>query len=186
MSDQGEHNYRRRENAVSFSNRLLAALCIHHPDECPEAVAEVQKRIKARGALESLKADQAQQEKAAVWAMVRKHQPPRPVIPEMPLIEIDRRVSVIDIQQKVCECYGISRVDLLSPRRTANIVGPRQVAMYLAKVLTTRSLPELGRRFGGKDHTTVLHAVRKIESRVGRDSAFAEQVESVRLAIVEG
>ncbi|MGB6568015.1 MAG: helix-turn-helix domain-containing protein, partial [Xanthobacteraceae bacterium] len=59
-------------------------------------------------------------------------------------------------------------------------VRPRQVAMYLAKVLTLRSLPEIGRRFGGRDHTTVLHAVRKIENLAGNDSAFAEEIEGLK------
>ena len=74
----------------------------------------------------------------------------------------------------------MSRADLLSSRRTANVVRPRQVAMYLAKILTLRSLPEIGRRFGGRDHTTVLHAVRKIESLAGNDSAFAEEIEALK------
>ena len=68
----------------------------------------------------------------------------------------------------VARQYNVSRSDLLSSRRTANVVRPRQVAMYLAKTLTLRSLPEIGRRFGGRDHTTVLHAVRKIEALVGQ------------------
>jgi chromosomal replication initiator protein len=68
----------------------------------------------------------------------------------------------------------------LSSRRTANVVRPRQVAMYLAKILTLRSLPEIGRRFGGRDHTTVLHAVRKIETLAGNDSAFAEEIEALK------
>jgi chromosomal replication initiator protein len=74
----------------------------------------------------------------------------------------------------------VSRADLLSSRRTANVVRPRQVAMYLAKILTLRSLPEIGRRFGGRDHTTVLHAVRKIETLAGNDSAFADEIETLK------
>jgi chromosomal replication initiator protein len=82
-----------------------------------------------------------------------------------------KRVRIEDIQRVVARQYNVSRADLLSSRRTANVVRPRQVAMYLAKVLTLRSLPEIGRRFGGRDHTTVLHAVRKIEALAGNDSA---------------
>jgi chromosomal replication initiator protein len=74
----------------------------------------------------------------------------------------------------------VSRADLLSSRRTANVVRPRQVAMYLAKILTLRSLPEIGRRFGGRDHTTVLHAVRKIETLAGNDSALADEIETLK------
>src|SRR5947208_9463121 len=73
-----------------------------------------------------------------------------------------KRVKIEDIQRVVARQYNVSRADLLSSRRTANVVRPRQVAMYLAKTLTLRSLPEIGRRFGGRDHTTVLHGVRKI------------------------
>ncbi len=80
-----------------------------------------------------------------------------------------KRVRIEDIQRVVARQYNVSRADLLSSRRTANVVRPRQVAMYLAKILTLRSLPEIGRRFGGRDHTTVLHAVRKIEGLVSND-----------------
>jgi len=85
-----------------------------------------------------------------------------------------RRVKIEDIQRVVARQYNVSRSDLLSSRRTANVVRPRQVAMYLAKTLTLRSLPEIGRRFGGRDHTTVLHAVRKIEALVGKDTTLVE------------
>jgi chromosomal replication initiator protein len=91
-----------------------------------------------------------------------------------------KRVRIEDIQRVVARQYNVSRADLLSSRRTANVVRPRLVAMYLAKILTLRSLPEIGRRFGGRDHTTVLHAVRKIEALAGNDSALAEEIESLK------
>jgi chromosomal replication initiator protein len=91
-----------------------------------------------------------------------------------------KRVRIEDIQRVVARQYNVSRADLLSSRRTANVVRPRQVAMYLAKVLTLRSLPEIGRRFGGRDHTTVLHAVRKIENLAGHDTALAEEIEGLK------
>src|SRR5436190_772536 len=91
-----------------------------------------------------------------------------------------KRVRIEDIQRIVARQYNVSRADLLSSRRTANVVRPRQVAMYLAKTLTLRSLPEIGRRFGGRDHTTVLHAVRKIETLVSKDVALSEEVESLK------
>ena len=91
-----------------------------------------------------------------------------------------KRVRIEDIQRVVARQYNVSRSDLLSSRRTANVVRPRQVAMYLSKILTLRSLPEIGRRFGGRDHTTVLHAVRKIEALTGNDAAFAEEIESLK------
>jgi chromosomal replication initiator protein len=91
-----------------------------------------------------------------------------------------KRVKIEDIQRVVARQYNVSRSDLLSSRRTANVVRPRQVAMYLAKTLTLRSLPEIGRRFGGRDHTTVLHAVRKIENLVGNDPALADEIELLK------
>src|ERR1700675_3368832 len=96
-----------------------------------------------------------------------------------------KRIKIEDIQRVVARQYNVSRSDLLSSRRTANVVRPRQVAMYLAKTLTLRSLPEIGRRFGGRDHTTVLHAVRKIEALVTRDVALSEEVESLKRQLQE-
>jgi chromosomal replication initiator protein len=74
---------------------------------------------------------------------------------------------------------------MLSSRRTANVVRPRQIAMYLAKTLTLRSLPEIGRRFGGRDHTTVLHAVRKIETLADGDKALSEEIEILKRMLME-
>jgi chromosomal replication initiator protein len=91
-----------------------------------------------------------------------------------------RRIKIEDIQRVVARQYNVSRSDLLSSRRTANVVRPRQVAMYLAKTLTLRSLPEIGRRFGGRDHTTVLHAVRKIEALVSKDATLSDEVELLK------
>ncbi|MDQ0395612.1 chromosomal replication initiator protein DnaA [Labrys monachus] len=96
-----------------------------------------------------------------------------------------RRVKIEDIQRIVAKHYNVSRADILSLRRTATVVKPRQIAMYLAKSLTPRSLPEIGRRFGGRDHTTVLHAVRKIEGLVGRDTGLAEEVDLLRRLLSE-
>jgi chromosomal replication initiator protein len=96
-----------------------------------------------------------------------------------------KRVKIEDIQRIVARQYNVSRADLLSSRRTANVVRPRQVAMYLAKTLTLRSLPEIGRRFGGRDHTTVLHAVRKIENLVHNDTSLAEEIESLKRQLQE-
>jgi chromosomal replication initiator protein len=96
-----------------------------------------------------------------------------------------RRVKIEEIQRIVARQYNVSRADLLSSRRTANVVRPRQVAMYLAKTLTLRSLPEIGRRFGGRDHTTVLHAVRKIENLVNNDTTLAEEIEVLKRQLQE-
>ncbi len=96
-----------------------------------------------------------------------------------------RRVRIEDIQRVVARHYNVSKADLLSSRRTRTIVRPRQIAMYLAKVLTPRSLPEIGRRFGGRDHTTVLHAVRKIEEMIQGDKTLAEEIELLKRMIDE-
>src|SRR3954451_1493444 len=96
-----------------------------------------------------------------------------------------KRVKIEDIQRIVARQYNVSRSDLLSSRRTANVVRPRQIAMYLAKTLTLRSLPEIGRRFGGRDHTTVLHAVRKIEGLVGNDAMLADEIEVLKRQLQE-
>jgi chromosomal replication initiator protein len=96
-----------------------------------------------------------------------------------------KRIRIEEIQRMVARQYNVSRADLLSSRRTANVVRPRQVAMYLAKTLTLRSLPEIGRRFGGRDHTTVLHAVRKIENLVHSDTALAEEIEILKRQLQE-
>ncbi|WP_407649144.1 chromosomal replication initiator protein DnaA [Aquamicrobium zhengzhouense] len=94
-----------------------------------------------------------------------------------------RRVRIEDIQRVVARHYNVSKVELLSNRRTRTIVKPRQVAMYLSKIMTPRSLPEIGRRFGGRDHTTVLHAVRKIEGLTGSDNTLAQEVELLKRLI---
>ena len=94
-----------------------------------------------------------------------------------------KRVRIEDIQRIVARHYNVSKTELLSNRRTRTIVKPRQVAMYLAKVLTPRSLPEIGRRFGGRDHTTVLHAVRKIETQSTSDATLAQEIELLRRLI---
>ena len=94
-----------------------------------------------------------------------------------------KRVRIEDIQRIVARHYNVSKNELLSNRRTRTIVKPRQVAMYLSKVLTPRSLPEIGRRFGGRDHTTVLHAVRKIETQSGADTTLAQELELLRRLI---
>ncbi len=96
-----------------------------------------------------------------------------------------KRVKIEDIQRTVARQYNISRADLLSSRRTANVVRPRQIAMYLSKALTLRSLPEIGRRFGGRDHTTVLHAVRKVETLMVNDARLAEEVEVLKRLLQE-
>lgn len=88
----------------------------------------------------------------------------------------DRKVTIDEIQRTVAEYYNLRLAEMLSQRRSRVIARPRQVAMYLSKQLTSRSLPEIGRKFGGRDHTTVMHAVRKIEDLVRSDSRLDEDI----------
>lgn len=107
----------------------------------------------------------------AIRDLVRTHEP--------------KKVKIEDIQRLVANHYNVSRADILSSRRTATVVRPRQIAMYLSKLLTLRSLPEIGRRFGGRDHTTVLHAVRKIDGLVTRDTSLAGEIEHLKRMLQE-
>ena len=92
----------------------------------------------------------------------------------------DRRVTIDEIQRKVAEHFNMRVADMHSERRARAIARPRQVAMFLAKNLTQRSLPEIGRKFGGRDHTTVMHAVKKVEELMASDHGFAEDIELLR------
>jgi chromosomal replication initiator protein len=92
----------------------------------------------------------------------------------------ERRVTIEEIQKRVAEHYGIRIADMQSARRARAVARPRQVAMYLAKQLTPRSLPEIGRKFGGRDHTTVMYAIRKIEDLRAIDPSLNEDVETLR------
>lgn len=96
-----------------------------------------------------------------------------------------KRVRIEDIQRIVARHYNVSRQELVSNRRTRVIVKPRQIAMYLSKTLTPRSFPEIGRRFGGRDHTTVLHAVRKIEELISEDNKLSHEIELLKRLINE-
>jgi chromosomal replication initiator protein len=107
----------------------------------------------------------------AIRDLIRAHEP--------------KRVKIEDIQKLVASHYSVSRADILSSRRTAVVVKPRQVAMFLAKTLTMRSLPEIGRRFGGRDHTTVLHAVRKIEALSQNDGTLRDELELLKRMLQE-
>ena len=107
----------------------------------------------------------------AIRDLIRTHEP--------------KKVKIEEIQRLVANHYNVSRADILSSRRTATVVRPRQIAMYLSKMLTLRSLPEIGRRFGGRDHTTVLHAVRKIDGLVTRDTSLAGEIDHLRRMLQE-
>lgn len=164
----------------------VAAARVHHPQfEVPTAVLAMIARIiihngrDLEGALNRLLA--CSKLTGAPITMELAEREVRDLIrPQDP-----KKVKIEEIQRIVARHYNVSRGDLLSSRRTANVVRPRQVAMYLAKTLTLRSLPEIGRRFGGRDHTTVLHAVRKIEHLVGNDTSLADEIESLKRQLQE-
>ena len=92
----------------------------------------------------------------------------------------DRKLTIEEIQRKVAEHYNIRLSDMIGPKRVRTIARPRQIAMYLAKQLTPRSLPEIGRRFGGRDHTTIMHGVRKIEELMSTDSQLNDDLQMLR------
>ncbi len=91
-----------------------------------------------------------------------------------------RRIKIEDILRVVSRHFGVSKGDLLSQRRHRSVVWPRQIGMYLAKQLTARSLPEIGRRFGNRDHTTVLHAIRKIEGELNGNQRLRDELEDLK------
>lgn len=101
------------------------------------------------------------------------------VLGELP-IRAEKRVTVDEIQKAVAAYFSITPADINSKRRTQSVVRPRHIAMYLAKTMTTRSLPDIGRRFGGRDHSTVIHAVAKITGQMGADPVLAEDIDAIR------
>ena len=95
----------------------------------------------------------------------------------------NKKITIEEIQKKVAEHFNIRITDMHSPRRSRSVARPRQIAMYLAKSITSRSLPEIGRKFGGRDHTTVMHAVKKVEELKHEDSNFKEDIELLKRLI---
>lgn len=93
-------------------------------------------------------------------------------------------VSIDDIQAEIARFYDVSKADLLSPVRTTELVRPRQVAYYLCRQLTPRSLPDIGRRFGGRDHSTVHHGNQKIADLIARDAILSTEIEKIKAALV--
>ncbi|MEM8788651.1 MAG: chromosomal replication initiator protein DnaA [Pseudomonadota bacterium] len=95
----------------------------------------------------------------------------------------ERKVTVEEIMRKVAAHYNVRMADMLGPRRVRTVSRPRQIAMFLAKKLTTKSFPEIGRQFGGRDHTTVMHAVKRIDDLSAIDSQVRDEVEHLRCAL---
>ncbi|MBB1090418.1 chromosomal replication initiator protein DnaA [Rhodopseudomonas palustris] len=168
-----------------LKSRVVAARTHHASFDVPQSVLEYLARAithngrDLEGAINRLLAHSKLNAQPVTLEMA-EHEVRDLIRPQEP-----KRIKIEDIQRVVARQYNVSRSDLLSSRRTANVVRPRQVAMYLAKTLTLRSLPEIGRRFGGRDHTTVLHAVRKIEGLVSKDVTLSDEVESLKRQLQE-
>ena len=174
------------ELRLEILKHRIAAAQQHHPgfDVPPQVLAFIAKTVThngrdLEGALNRLLAHSKLTGQPVTLEMAERE------VRDLVRPQEPKRVKIEDIQRVVARQYNVSRADLLSSRRTANVVRPRQVAMYLAKTLTLRSLPEIGRRFGGRDHTTVLHAVRKIENLVNTDNALAEEIEILKRQLQE-
>ena len=102
------------------------------------------------------------------------------IIRDLVLGNEPKRIKVEDILRVVSRHFAVSKADILSDRRHRSVVRPRQIGMYLAKQLTSRSLPEIGRRFGNRDHTTVLHAIRKIDREMGDNPHLKDEIEELK------
>ena len=96
----------------------------------------------------------------------------------------NKNVTVEEIQKRVSEYFNIRQSDMLSTRRSRVVARPRQIAMYLSKVCTTKSLSEIGKLFGGRDHTTVIHAVKKVESLNKTDISFSEHIKVLKQSFI--
>lgn len=170
-----------------------------HPTRVPSVLADMHKahmerveRIKAAAYAEKVKdAAEVDDQQAAIlersWEQRQKDIPiPKKnwfsIIDDVALPE-PRPPLVESIQRVICRYFEVKRNDLLSPRRGQRIAYPRQVAFYLAKSMTRNSLPEIGRRFGGKDHTTVLHGYRKIERLIKTDWTVAYDVAHLEMML---
>lgn len=173
-----------KERALALAHKRRAeALCGHGEDRpiIKPTPASTQVIVQAPPS-----PPQSEAERIAEWVKrQRKLFPPLPAKPlwfsieEEIIPEEPRRPKIEEIQRAVAESYAITRVELCSRRRHASVVRPRQVAMYLAKTMTHQSLPEIGRRFGGRDHTTVLHAVRKMDALRKRDQKLDAEIVKV-------
>jgi len=152
----------RKQNAVCSANLLQALRLNHAGVEAPEPSVEVTPIIP----------------NPPCWNQMWFHD----LIfstPEIP----PARVRIEDIQRAVAREYKVSRFDMLSARRTQDVVRPRQVGYYLAKKLTDRSLPEIARRFGGRDHSTAISGIRKIEKLVLTDEELAARIDKIKEAL---
>lgn len=134
-------------------------------DPLPEPVAEIEP--------EAIPEEPWVERQKAAWFSVESDLGPVPGTP----------IRISDIIDAISKHYAISKLDILSARRTAKIVRPRQIGYYLAKTLTNKSLPEIGRRFGGRDHTSALSGIRKIEFLRRSDAALDAEIRLIELSL---
>jgi hypothetical protein len=172
--------------AKKGTDALLDLLCEHHPEQCPEAAAafEWRKQVKLTDVPPPATIVAIPSEEQRITEWVKKQKALLPPRLRDWNFEADCP-SISTIQRAVCEKYKITRTDMVSIRRTKRVVTPRQIAIYLARKLTTRSLPYIGGKFGGRDHTTCLHAVKKVTDWIERDKVFAAEMEALQQVIAE-
>lgn len=165
-----------RDRNKESTDALLAALILHHgvpsvdlPSDAPAPAEPVQASEAVIDLVPAVVMAPPKTSWGAMQAWLDRYEPlPKGNYP-----------AVGDIKKVVAKHYGITVIDIDSHRRTADVTGPRQVAMYLTKKLTPRSLPDIGRKFGGRDHTTVHHAVHKIERLIASDPEMAAEIETL-------
>ena len=168
------------ETRVAILRKKLELESVIVPDDVVTFIAsEVKTNIRElEGALLRVVAYSVLEEKPVNLSVAKS------VLKDM-LKETVKTISVEMVQKEVAEFFNISVSDLKNKSRHKNIIVPRQLAMYLARKLTVRSLPEIGAAFGGKDHTTILHAVKKVEEILSKDEQIRKIVETLRVALLE-
>ena len=168
---------------AEIENRTSAEIRAHHI----AFRAKIAARAKFDTGVKCVSASQRQppkvQREILVYPVIPEPKQTQNTAPEA-LDPVDKSVfqghQIKVIQRLVCARRNVTMVDLLSAKRTLPVARARQIGMYLAKVTTGRSFPDIGRRFGNRDHTTALHAVRKITEMMAADPAFAAEVEAMR------
>lgn len=184
----GIANQRGKRMSLSpLADPFIAALFTHHRELAPPALLKRLLPVPIQGTEESVSPD--------FEAMKAKHRDANKVVflPVKPVVDQAKAIvnrcglaepTVALILHEVCTFYEVSKLAVLSGRRTLKCIRPRQVAMYLSRELTTQTLPQVGRFLGGKDHTTVLHGCRAVDSRIKLDERLADEIDIIKLRIL--
>lgn len=186
-----------------MSMSYLGSLSTHCPIDIGTSLAEEVAIWGSDAHAALLAAHKARETREQQLRLLAAPPPPEIVVPITPFVEplrdhveaanatlrayheAAKMIPISRIQRTCARYYGVTVGDIIGPRRPENIARPRQVGYYLARQLTSRSLPEIGRRFGGKDHSSVYVGIRKIEALIKADSGFAAEIDRLRRAIVE-